>query len=55
MNLTHTPLLCFHEIKVQVLKMHSILMHVNSTKSFEEINEIYLEKAASLRPDIIKK
>ena len=56
MNLTHTPLLCFHEIKVPGgLEMHSFLLHVNSKKSIEEINHIYLEKAASLRPDIIKK
>ncbi|MEC8677331.1 MAG: chorismate mutase [Candidatus Margulisiibacteriota bacterium] len=57
MNLTHTPLLCFHEIKVPggLEKCIRILMHVNSTKSIEEINHIYLEKAASLRPDIIKK
>ena len=57
MNLTHTPLLCFHEIKVPggLEKCIRILMHVNSNKRIEEINHIYLEKAASLRPDIINK
>tara|TARA_A100001015_G_C14708463_1_gene601090 strand:+ start:156 stop:521 length:366 start_codon:yes stop_codon:yes gene_type:complete len=57
MNLTHTPLLCFHEIRVPdgLEKCIRILMHVNSNKSIQEIEHIYLEKAASLRPDISKK
>ena len=56
LNLTHTPLLCFHEIRVPdgLEKCIRILMHVNSNKSIKEINHIYLEKAAALRPDISK-
>ena len=57
MNLTHTPLLCFHEIRVPdgLEKCIRILMHVNSDKSIEDIEHVYLEKAASLRPDISNK
>tara|TARA_Y100000590_G_scaffold258730_1_gene290381 strand:- start:87 stop:452 length:366 start_codon:yes stop_codon:yes gene_type:complete len=56
MNLNHTPLLCFHEIRVPegLEKCIRILMHVNSEKSIQEITHCYLEKAASLRPDITK-
>ena len=56
MGLNHTPLLCFHEIRVPdgLEKCIRILMHVNSDKSIQEIHHCYLEKAASLRPDIAK-
>ena len=56
MNLNHTPLLCFHEIRVPggLEKCIRILMHVNSDKPIQDIEHIYLEKAASLRPDITK-
>lgn len=57
LGLNHTPLLCFHEIRVPdgIEKCIRILMHVNSTKSIQDIHHIYLEKAASLRPDIAPK
>ena len=56
MGFNHTPLLCFHEIRVPegLEKCIRILMHVNSDKSIQEIEHSYLEKAASLRPDIAK-
>lgn len=54
MALNHTPLLCFHEIRVPdgLEKCIRILMHVNSDTPIENIHHIYLEKAAALRPDI---
>jgi chorismate mutase len=53
MGLNHTPLLCFHEIRVPdgLEKCIRILMHVNSNKSIKEIQHIYLENAVSLRPE----
>ncbi len=56
MGLNHTPLLCFHEIRVPdgLAKCIRILMHVNSNQSIQNIHHSYLEKAASLRPDIAK-
>jgi chorismate mutase len=56
MGLNHTPLLCFHEIRVPdgLEKCIRILMHVNSNLSIQDIRHSYLEKAASLRPDIAK-
>ena len=56
MGLNHTPLLCFHEIRVPdgLEKCIRILMHVNSNLSIQDIHHSYLEKAALLRPDIAK-
>ena len=56
MNLTHTPLLCFHEIRVPdgLEKCIRILMHVNSLKKQTEMKHIYLKEAIKLRPDLSK-
>ena len=52
MNLSHTPLLCFHEIRVPngLEKCIRILMHVNSDTPIQQINHIYLEKSGRTSP-----
>lgn len=49
------PVMCMREIPVQdSLKFCiRIMMHINTTKSQEEIQHVYLENAIQLRPDLI--
>ncbi|MGG3562600.1 chorismate mutase [Neobacillus rhizosphaerae] len=51
---TYVPVMCMREIPVQnSLDMCvRVMMHVNTTKSQQEIQHIYLNKAKSLRPDL---
>ncbi|HLO11454.1 chorismate mutase [Neobacillus drentensis] len=51
---TYVPVMCMREIPVQnSLNMCiRIMMHVNTSKSQEEIQHIYLNEAKSLRPDL---
>lgn len=50
------PVMCMKEITVDsaLQKCIRIMMHINTTKSQQEINHIYLEEAVSLRPDLIE-
>lgn len=48
------PLLCASEIAVpgRLQKCVRVLLHVNTTKSLQDIVHVYLRDAKSLRPDI---
>jgi chorismate mutase len=48
------PVMCMKEITVSSALKNCIrvMMHINTTKSQQEINHIYLEDAVSLRPDL---
>lgn len=54
MGLVHVPMLHFSEIDVpgSLDKVVRILMHVNTRRSQREIEHVYLDKAAALRPDL---
>jgi monofunctional chorismate mutase len=54
MGWVHVPMLHFAEIDVPGALGHCIrvLMHVNTTRALEDIEHVYLEKAAGLRPDL---
>ncbi|MBO8168329.1 MAG: chorismate mutase [Thermoanaerobacteraceae bacterium] len=54
MGWTKVPLLCATEIDVPGSEMGIIrvLIHVNTTKAQDEINHVYLHKAAKLREDL---
>ncbi|WP_413309165.1 chorismate mutase [Bacillus sp. 1P10SD] len=54
---TYVPVMCMREIPVQnSLDMCvRIMMHVNTSKSQQEIQHIYLNEAKSLRPDLDSK
>ena len=56
MGWVHVPMLHFTEIDVPgaLGRCIRVLMHVNTTRSLEEIEHVYLDKAASLRPDLAK-
>lgn len=53
-GLTHVPLICATEIPVPggQAKCLRVLMHVNTTKSQNEIHHVYLRDAVALRPDL---
>ena len=50
----YVPMLCTREIAVpgSLEKTIRVLLHVNTTKSQQEIRHIYLREAVKLRPDI---
>ncbi|PKM81784.1 MAG: chorismate mutase [Firmicutes bacterium HGW-Firmicutes-14] len=54
MGWTLVPLLCAREIDVPTAMpgLIRVLMHVNTTKSQDQIKHCYLGEAASLRPDL---
>ena len=56
MGWTHVPMLHFCEIAVpgSLERCIRVLVHVNTTKSIEEIDHVYLEGAAALRPDLAR-
>jgi chorismate mutase len=56
MGWTHVPMLHFCELAVPgaLERCIRVLMHVNTTKSIEEIEHVYLDGAASLRPDLAR-
>ncbi|HYK73529.1 MAG TPA: chorismate mutase [Pseudoneobacillus sp.] len=49
------PVMCMKEIPVQdsLKSCIRIMMHINTTKSQEEIHHVYLENAIQLRPDLL--
>ena len=53
----YVPVMCMKEITVRsaLEKCIRVMMHINTTKSQQEINHIYLEDAVSLRPDLVEK
>lgn len=53
-GLDKIPLLCFQEMEVKnsLRKCIRIMIYVNRDCSLEEVNHIYLNKAAYLRPDL---
>ena len=57
MGWVHVPMLHFTEIDVPGALENCIrvLMHVNTSRSLEQIEHVYLDKAAALRPDLAKR
>ena len=57
MGWVHVPMLHFAEIDVPGALDHCIrvLMHVNTVRALEDIQHVYLDKAAALRPDLTKR
>jgi chorismate mutase len=56
MGWTHVPMLHFTEIDVPGALGHCIrvLMHVNTSRALEEMEHVYLDGAAVLRPDLAR-
>lgn len=54
MGWVHVPMLHFTEIAVpgSMPRVVRVLMHVNTERGQREIEHVYLEKAAALRPDL---
>lgn len=54
---SYVPVMCMKEITVrQALdKCIRVMMHINTSKSQQEINHVYLEDAVTLRPDLVVK
>jgi len=54
---SYVPVMCMKEISVSnaLEKCIRVMMHVNTAKSQQEINHIYLEDAVVLRPDLASK
>lgn len=54
---SYVPVMCMKEMSVPnaLQKCIRVMMHVNTRKGQREIQHIYLEKAVSLRPDLVKK
>jgi chorismate mutase len=54
MGWVHVPMLHFTEIDVPgaLERCIRVLVHVNTTRSQNQIEHVYLEKAAALRPDL---
>jgi chorismate mutase len=52
----HVPMLHFSEIDVPgaMARVVRVLMHVNTDRAQHEIEHVYLESAAALRPDLAK-
>lgn len=52
----HVPMLHFTEIDVPGMlgRCIRVLMHVNTPKTLEAIDHVYLDGAAALRPDLAK-
>lgn len=55
-GLADVPLMCAVEMDVagSLQKCIRIMLHVNTSKSLDEIRHIYLGEAAKLRPDLAK-
>ncbi len=53
----HVPMLHFSEIDVPgaMARVVRVLMHVNTSRAQYEIEHVYLDKAAILRPDLEKR
>ncbi len=51
---SYVPVMCMKEISVSnaLEKCIRVMMHVNTAKSQQEINHVYLEGAVVLRPDL---
>jgi chorismate mutase len=56
MGWTHVPMLHFTEIDVpgSLERVIRVLMHVNTTRSLEAMEHVYLEGAVALRPDLAR-
>jgi chorismate mutase len=56
MGFVHVPMLHFTEIDVpgSMGKCIRVLMHVNTRRDAREIEHVYLDGAAALRPDLTK-
>ena len=56
MGWVHVPMLHFTEIDVPgaLPRCIRVLMHVNTSRTLDEIEHVYLDKAAALRPDLAK-
>ncbi|KAA9026122.1 chorismate mutase [Niallia endozanthoxylica] len=54
---SYVPVMCMKEISVSnaLEKCIRVMMHVNTAKSQQEINHVYLEDAVVLRPDLASK
>lgn len=57
MGWVHVPMLHFAEIDVPgaLGRCIRVLMHVNTARALDDIEHVYLEKAAALRPDLTKR
>lgn len=53
----YVPIICANEIAVPdgLPKCIRMLIHVNTDRSSEEINHVFMKKAVSLRPDLVNK
>ncbi len=53
---SYVPVMCMKEMSVPnaLQKCIRVMMHLNTNKGQREINHIYLEKAVSLRPDLVQ-
>ncbi len=56
MGWVHVPMLHFSEIAVPgaLERVIRVLMHVNTTRSLEKVEHVYLEGAVVLRPDLAR-
>lgn len=56
MGIVNVPLMCMSEIPIEgaLKKCIRVLIHVNSDKTLDEINHVYLGGATVLRPDLVK-
>jgi len=54
---SYVPVMCMKEITVRSAldKCIRVMMHINTSKSQQEINHVYLEDAVTLRPDLAVK
>ena len=54
---SYVPVMCMKEITVRsaLEKCIRVMMHINTSKSQQEINHVYLEDAVTLRPDLVIK
>ncbi|WP_232696333.1 chorismate mutase [Brevibacillus daliensis] len=52
----HVPLMCAKEISIpgSLQKCIRVMLHVNTTKSPQEIQHVFLRDAVRLRPDLVK-
>jgi monofunctional chorismate mutase len=57
MGWVHVPMLHFTEIDVPgaLQRCIRVLVHVNTTRTQDQMEHVYLEKAAALRPDLAKR
>lgn len=56
MGIVNVPLMCMSEIPIDgaLKKCVRVLLHINSDKTLDEINHVYLGGAVVLRPDLVK-